>query len=108
MSVTIKAQSVLNNGDGTFAVVLEGRELTKELRQALTELYPNLLDQAYKLLDKEAILEAITEDAERPQGMRSIEPNPEHTETAGEVLHEPWRNKPKPKRNDPPATEKPY
>jgi len=96
MSVTIKAQSVLNNGDGTFAVVLEGRELTKELRQALTELYPNLLDQAYKLLDKEAILEAITE------------PNPEHTETAGEVLHEPWRNKPKPKRNDPPATEKPY
>ncbi len=57
--VNVKALNVTNNGNGTFTLELQGRELSYEEGEVLSYMFPNLLDQVHKLLSKEALLASL-------------------------------------------------
>jgi len=72
--ITIKAVSVRDNKNGTFAIEFPAAPIPPEKRKVLEELFPDLLDSAYSLLNKQALLKMIATDAEA-----EAEPNNCHT-----------------------------
>jgi hypothetical protein len=57
--VTIVAENVRNVGDGTFEVMFRSHKLLSMEESMLRSLFPNMLDAAYNLLRKEALLQSI-------------------------------------------------
>lgn len=66
MPIFVKAKEVLDHGNGTFEIVIEPRPMTEEQRKVLHELFPNLTERAYDLLEKELLLDlTLTPDEVR-------------------------------------------
>ena len=59
MKLRIQAIEVHDNKDGTFSLVVPARPLHESEERVLGNLFPNLIDEAYILLQKEALLQAI-------------------------------------------------
>lgn len=57
--ITIKASEAIDNRDGTFTVVIETRELTREESALLDGLFPDLEGAVGVLLSKQALLSAV-------------------------------------------------
>lgn len=57
--VCVKALSVEDNGNGTFLLELPAREMIPEQKAILRDLFPNLGEQVYKLLDQELLLASL-------------------------------------------------
>jgi len=65
MTVTIKANRLHDNGNGTFSVEIKDSEpLTPKQVEVLDELFPNLKESVFKVLTQEAVLGMIATDAE--------------------------------------------
>lgn len=62
--ITIKATSVRDNKNGTFTLEFPSVELSQQVKKTLEELFPDLLDGAYALLNKQSLLELIATSAE--------------------------------------------
>lgn len=62
--IDIVAEEVINNLNGTFTIRIKGKRLSDEDRAILEKLYPNLCDEAYRLLNKEALLASLATPAE--------------------------------------------
>ena len=54
--ITIRADHIEDNGNGTFKLFIPSRVLTTTEAQILEDLFPNLLESAYWLLTKEALI----------------------------------------------------
>lgn len=59
VNVSVKANQVLNNGNGTYTLVLEGAPIKEEHAKMLEELFPNLLEKANILLNQEVLLASL-------------------------------------------------
>jgi hypothetical protein len=57
--VRILAQDAIKLENGVFELVLSGRPLTEQERELMRSLFPNLTEQAYDLLTKEAVFAAL-------------------------------------------------
>lgn len=57
--VSVRAQSVDKNPDGTFSIEVEATPITEQQDRVLSQLFPHLREQAYDLLNKEALLAAM-------------------------------------------------
>jgi hypothetical protein len=78
--ISVRATRVTDNGNGTFDLEMEGAQLTVEDRKILEQLFPNLTDKAYELLNKEALLNAIATPAERESSTRPNYPDMAETD----------------------------
>lgn len=99
--LTIKAEAVFNNGDGTFGLVIEGVELTDEQRAVIHDLLPNFSDDFYKALSKELLVASLVkEPVKAPENPTEVQPEPSNDW--------PRKGKPKSRSNDPPEDKLPY
>ncbi len=62
--ITVKAKAINDNKNGTFSIELEDKPLTQEQNKLLESLFPDVLDGAYALLNKQALLSAIASQSE--------------------------------------------
>lgn len=99
MHIYIKALNVINHGNGTYAIELPHREMTQEERTTILRLFPRLSEQAFTILEQEALLDAVAGPADVVVAQNQDVPSSEVLPSA----------KSKGKRNtfDPPATD-PY
>lgn len=97
--IQIKALAVIDNGNGTFGIELPERELTREDRQFLAKLYPNMLEKAFDLLNQEALLESIAlpEEYEAPNDGENRVHTAKKDSAAAPTLPEPWPHREKKK-----------
>lgn len=72
VAVHVHAESVEQVGRGLFAVHLPVAELSREDALVLERLYPDLIDQAYGLLNKQAVLTAMATPAEVQAGRDNL------------------------------------
>ncbi len=63
--IVIKAQEVVNNGNGTFSVLIPTQHISPEQQKVVQDLLPNLSEQFFVLLNKEALLGCLATDADR-------------------------------------------
>jgi hypothetical protein len=75
--VHIKATAIHDNGNGTFAIYVPVRPVSEEQMKLLEELFPNLLEQVGKVLDKENLLAALASPSEvlAPKENKNDEPD---------------------------------
>lgn len=57
--VKIHAKECKQVGENEWVVLIESRELTKEEQNSLMSLFPNLYENADKLLSQELLLQAV-------------------------------------------------
>jgi hypothetical protein len=80
MALFIRADQVLDCGGGVFRIEFPETSLTDEQRKVLRELFPNLSDRAYTLLDQEAMVRSLLDpeeaEAHMNRGDRSPDPQP--------------------------------
>lgn len=57
--ITIRAEDVSRNDDGTWNITMVGRDLSEQERETIREMFPYLEEQVYKLLNKEMLLNAM-------------------------------------------------
>lgn len=62
IGIVVRAERVEDIGDGKFIVVVPARHLDSTEQEVLTNLFPNLREQAHALLNKEAILQIIVSE----------------------------------------------
>lgn len=62
--VSVAAEAVHDNGNGTFTLRLRGREILHYEREMLEKLFPRLLESAYKLLTQETLLNSLATEAQ--------------------------------------------
>ena len=74
MMVTIRAITVRDNHNGTFDIEVPGYSLNDEERLTLEHLFPNLAENAYRLLNQESLLASLATPAERTaKGTSSVQ-----------------------------------
>ena len=61
--IYIKAEQIEDCGGGLFAIQIPTRILTDDERNVISELFPNLADKVYEVLEKEALVSAIADPA---------------------------------------------
>jgi LytS/YehU family sensor histidine kinase len=64
LSVAIKALEVTDNKNGTFFIILEGQAMSSEEKKIFERLFPNLSEQAYELLNKEALFASLAKESD--------------------------------------------
>jgi hypothetical protein len=64
VTVHVKALQVVDNENGTFSIQLSATIPTTEQLKVLEGLFPNLIDKAYELLSREALLAAMATPTE--------------------------------------------
>lgn len=57
--INVRAKEARKNEDGTWNLEIKARGLTPNEHSVLAELFPDLAEQAYALLDKQMLLDAI-------------------------------------------------
>jgi hypothetical protein len=62
--ITIRALQIQDNRNGTFTVTMRGRVLNSEEHKFLENLFPTITDEAYRLLDIEALLANLASNSE--------------------------------------------
>lgn len=58
-SIKICADCCVDNKDGSFTLEIPARLVVTPERELLNELFPDLAEAAYKLLDKQTLLSAV-------------------------------------------------
>lgn len=64
MAIHVRADEVIDNGNGTFTLLLPYQPLSDQDNKHLERLFPNLIEQAHNLLNREALLSSIATIAE--------------------------------------------
>ena len=59
VQVQVKASDCMKGDDGFVTLVIDARELSPGEHEGLQRLYPDLLEQAHRLLNKQLLLEAV-------------------------------------------------
>ena len=59
VQVQVKASDCMKGDDGFVTLVIDARELSPGEHEVLQRLYPDLLEQAHRLLNKQLLLEAV-------------------------------------------------
>lgn len=62
--ITIKANAVTDNGNGTFSLDIPCKELSFDQAKMLESLFPNLLGEVFKTLNKETLLGCLATENE--------------------------------------------
>lgn len=58
--IAVNAENCFKRDDGKWVIEIPIRELSASERETIRTLFPHLYDNAYELLDKEALLNAMT------------------------------------------------
>jgi hypothetical protein len=61
VGIAVRAKQVIDNGDGTFVIVVQGRRPTEDEQRVLKTLFPTTSELAYGLIHKEALLAAMVD-----------------------------------------------
>ena len=72
--VMIKADGIRAMGNGFFEVNLPSRELTFEEKTFLSQVFPNLIERAYDLINQEILLSSIALPHEKPMKSKTKYP----------------------------------
>jgi len=59
VQVQVRASDCMKGDDGFVTLVIDARELSPGEHAVLGRLYPDLLEQAHRLLNKQLLLEAV-------------------------------------------------
>ncbi len=60
--INVRANQVINHGDGVFTILIEGEELPPETLKTIRDLFPHTGDKVMDLLSVENTLSAIVHD----------------------------------------------
>lgn len=94
--VTVLAESFRDNGDGTITLALSARSLSGQETDTLERLFPNTFGAVRELLQREALLSAITHPPREVDTSSEIEEaSREHTRVRREQSRK-MKHKPRP------------
>lgn len=74
MSIYIHAKSVEDCGNGLFRIETHERELSAAEREVIRNLFPNLYDRMYDVLEQESMLRSIADPEEVKAILKKNEP----------------------------------
>ncbi len=60
--INIRADDVERNDDGTFRLTFKTKPLSEDKHKLLMELFPNVTEQAYRLLNIEKLLASVVKE----------------------------------------------
>jgi hypothetical protein len=65
--VHVNATNVVKVAENVYRIEFPAREISDAEREVLRNLFPNLTDRAYQLLDQEAMLNIVCEPPAKPE-----------------------------------------